>query len=497
MGLALVGLSVATGAATPDAEKPIHELAERLVLYDGKGGASCSHFLANVLPWQKRGGDWIDAQGQVGGSAAVAVATPGATSTSWDVTAYARAKASARKQYLAFFMRPVSGEGYAVFRSREAAQVADWPILALQYSDGSRKLLKPEADMTIDCSTFTSQGHLDKLLVSAKHNALLQFKLPAPAPAATLARAQLILFGAGAGGSAVVIGAFEPLFPSFPAAPVLPGLASRYEQDRGIERDTNVLFAAGFEKSGSLRTGWSRDSSGEMDLVTEDRAHKFVALSGAALRVTVKRGSNLGADLRLNLRDLGTEPEEIYFRYYLRLGEDWNPQIADGKMPGLAGTYGKSGWGGRAADGSDGWSLRGSFMRGYEPDHPFHGLTQMGTYAYHADMQGTYGDFWQWPGALLQRNRWYCIEQHLRLNKPGVNDGLLRVWVDGRQVIEKAKIRLRNTPDLRIETVWFNVYHGGTEVSPQDQHLYIDNVVVARSYIGPLGGSPSVPAPSK
>ena len=136
-------------------------------------------------------------------------------------------------------------------------------------------------------------------------------------------------------------------------------------------------------------------------------------------------------------------------------------------------------------------------MRGFETDHPLHGLTQMGTYAYHADMQSTYGDIWQWPGALLQRNRWYCIEQHLRLNKPGLNDGLLQVWVDGKLVMDKANIRLRNTPNLRIETVWLNVYHGGSEVSPQDQHLYIDNVVVARSYIGPLGGTVTPIAPSK
>lgn len=33
---------------------------------------------------------------------------------------------------------------------------------------------------------------------------------------------------------------------------------------------------------------------------------------------------------------------------------------------------------------------------------------------------------------------------------------------------------------------WMNVYHGGTTPSPSDQHLFIDNVVVARKYIGPM-----------
>ena len=42
---------------------------------------------------------------------------------------------------------------------------------------------------------------------------------------------------------------------------------------------------------------------------------------------------------------LGEEQEEIYFRYYIRLADDWDPRRG-GKMPGIAGTYGRAGWGG-------------------------------------------------------------------------------------------------------------------------------------------------------
>ena len=34
-----------------------------------------------------------------------------------------------------------------------------------------------------------------------------------------------------------------------------------------------------------------------------------------------------------------------------------------------------------------------------------------------------------------------------------------------------------------------NVYHGGTRPSPCDRHLYIDNVVIAEKYIGPMRSS--------
>ena len=99
-----------------------------------------------------------------------------------------------------------------------------------------------------------------------------------------------------------------------------------------------------------------------------------------------------------------------------------------------------------------------------------------------------YGDIWVWQRGyrgFLEKNRWYCIEQQVKLNQPERNDGLLRAWVDGRLAFEKTDIRFRTVATLKIEQVWMNVYHGGTKPSPYDQHLYIDNVVVARKYIGP------------
>lgn len=115
------------------------------------------------------------------------------------------------------------------------------------------------------------------------------------------------------------------------------------------------------------------------------------------------------------------------------------------------------------------------------------GLTQLATYAYFMDMPAINGEHWIWSGALLQRNRWYCIEQQVQLNHPGRADGHMRAWVDGRLVLDRSSVRFRDMSSLRIETAWFNVFHGGTAVSPHDQHLYVDNVVLARRYIGPVG----------
>ncbi len=467
----------------------MRELSERRGLYEGDNGTSCSSFLGGVLPWERPGGDWRDARGKRFGDQAYADTAPGPYGATFDVTALVRKWAEAGVRKGTFSLRAVSaGSGYASFHSREAKSPADWPLLVLELAGGSRQMLKPSADTHIDCSTYGSLGRSDKLQVMGNVAAVLEFRLPRAISPGSVVRAQLVLSSAAPpGGGAMRIGVFETAVPSFPESPLQHGLAKDYPGDKGIERHTDVVFAAGFDEWRDWRSRWARGSAGEASAVSEDWPNRFEPLGNKALSVNMKKGSNYGVDLRLYLKELGGEPDELFFRYYVRLGDDWDPQVDGGKLPGLAGTYGKAGWGGRRSDGTNGWSLRGAFLSAFSSDHPMHGLTQLVTYAYHADMKTDYGDHWTWPGAVLQRNRWYCIEQQVRLNRPNAADGLFRVWVDGRLVMERQNVRLRTVEQVRIETVWLNVYHGGTAPSPYDQHVYFDNVVVARRYIGPMG----------
>ncbi len=102
-------------------------------------------------------------------------------------------------------------------------------------------------------------------------------------------------------------------------------------------------------------------------------------------------------------------------------------------------------------------------------------------------MRGKYGDNWVWDGSGfpgLANNRWYCIEQYVKMNTPGKNDGVLRGWVDDNLVFEKTDVRMRDVDKLKIETVWINVYHGGTWTARNDQHLFIDDVTIGPTRIG-------------
>jgi hypothetical protein len=245
----------------------------------------------------------------------------------------------------------------------------------------------------------------------------------------------------------------------------------------------DIVFYCDFESDKWYEQFGMRSRPERVEIVSSDSARKFEPLAGRAMRIKVDRGGHYGTSIMCRFKDqIGEEPQEIYFRYYLRLADDWNP-VGGGKLPGISGTYGRAGWGGRPSDGRNGWSARGLFRR------QLGGKTPIGYYCYHADMKGRYGSDWIWDTekrGYLENNRWYCIEQYVKMNTPGKNDGILRGWVDGQPAFEKTDVRMRDVDTLRIEAVWLNVYLGGSWVAKSDHHLYIDDVVIANHYVGPI-----------
>ncbi len=238
----------------------------------------------------------------------------------------------------------------------------------------------------------------------------------------------------------------------------------------------DLIFSCGFESVEWYREWGMEHPARNTDVVAEDRDLKFEPLEGKALRIKVNDNDHYGTSFQYRFQEqLGKEPEEIYFQYSLRFANDWNPKRG-GKLPGIAGTYGKAGWGGRKVNGRDGWSARGLFS-GQK-----NGRTPIGYYCYHADMQGRYGSHWVWEIedlGYLANNRWYRIKQYAKMNTPGKNDGILRGWVDGKLAFENTDIRMRDVDALKIETVWINVYLGGTWSAESEHHLYIDNVTIS------------------
>ncbi len=281
--------------------------------------------------------------------------------------------------------------------------------------------------------------------------------------------------------------AVVPLFTGSAVAQQYAATASSAQLGKSLAGRDDVLLACDFEDELWWQAWGSKKQPQNTDLV--EGAGAFGG-QGKSLRVTVPRGEHTGTTFSYRFRERqGAEPEEIYFRYYLQLDPDWRQATSGGKLPGISGTYGRAGWGGRPVHGNDGWSARGLFVSKNGGTS-----TTIGFYCYHADMRGKYGDNFRFKPAL-EHGRWYCIEQYCKLNTPapqgerGKNDGILRGWIDGNLAFEKTDIRFRDTDMLKIQDVWVNVYHGGeTPVPKEDIHLYLDNMVIAKKPIGVIAG---------
>ncbi|MBR9698842.1 hypothetical protein GOV09_00090 [Candidatus Woesearchaeota archaeon] len=37
---------------------------------------------------------------------------------------------------------------------------------------------------------------------------------------------------------------------------------------------------------------------------------------------------------------------------------------------------------------------------------------------------------------------------------------------------------------MKIEQLWFNIYHGGVSPASEDYGLFVDNIVLSKSYVG-------------
>ena len=151
----------------------------------------------------------------------------------------------------------------------------------------------------------------------------------------------------------------------------------------------------------------------------------------------------------------GAQPDAAELRYTVRVepGFDF---AKGGKLPGLVGG-GENAVGGRRADGYNGWSARVMWGR----DGILH------QYVYHPDQPRRFGerfDWWRPDGtrARLIPGAEHQLRTEVRLNTPGRNDGRIRSWLDGVQVLDRAGLRFRDTHRLAIDHLYISTFHGGS-----------------------------------
>lgn len=90
------------------------------------------------------------------------------------------------------------------------------------------------------------------------------------------------------------------------------------------------------------------------------------------------------------------------------------------------------------------------------------------------------------PADKVRLGQWHCVEYYARLSDPGLENGCLRLWVNGKLVSELDGLPL---VDEKHGGILFDhwmlgpYFHGG---SHKEQCNYLDSLVVATSYVGTL-----------
>ena len=469
------------------------------LLYDGEGGVTRSYFNREAaLAWKNQHGDWRDAAGMDQGEIPIATVTVPDQNAQQVVEIDLGAALADGPDWLweGVLLRVPDGEanGIAAFHSREATDETLRPKLVLGDAAGRTVTLEPAADVHVDGSTSSGLGTSSTFRVSGDLNAMLRFEPPGPEIVPTSAK--LVLTTTDAQYGACTVGAYYLAARAPEYLPASTGLAADYPLDDGIENHPDVFMATGFS-SGESCEGWTSCTHADTPSpITTDEPpeHGFRPLDGPAFRVDYEPGDLGGGSQVYDFVAAGHgEQDDVYFRYYLRFSLDWIPIVDGGKMPGISGDNSLCGNGGSPSDGKCGWTLRGSFSEAMSDDNPMFPRIVLGTYAYHGLMEDSYGDPWRWQthglGAVEQA-RWVCVEQHVRVNTPGVSDGVLEVWIDDHPAYAKTDVFLRDVPpysiegDLGVRKIWSNHYHGGTSPTTVPLTLYMDNVVIAKSRIG-------------
>lgn len=510
------------------------------------------------LPWIHLGGDWRDKNFVLQGTIPWATATVRNNATeqkvTFDVTALITNQLGNSSQKIpnrGWIVQSGSGSTIGTYYTKEATDSTKRPVLRVVTTTGSIDIPVSD-DIGLFASSFVPNGAQTSQSISSGSYMALWFDLRSISGTVTSASLTLTTTNVQYGGASSQLNLFPvDLTKTFAPIPLQSGIASKYKDDIGLEKDPNVLFMERYQDTNLQGRGWAVDSGLQKFTVavgdTDPADPSYVPLAPGvkAYKMTVPTGAFGGDFGRWPFwSNLGYEPEEIYIRTYARMSnsfdsmggkfpfgfdgtyadyQDWNRNPATGRMLTRPDAPDKAGNGGGTSNGMNGWSARGGYYaqdcdsgsRCLTPDDPQtnplyrSGYRRLDYYAYWADQPELKGSIFLWDkGALglVQKNKWFAIDQYTKLNTvnadgSGNKDGILRVWIDGRLAYENTQFRVRHWPgnpagakNIKVYAVWLNFYNGGLDPANSPLVAYLSNTVVSKSFIGPsnLYGAPAI-----
>lgn len=281
------------------------------------------------------------------------------------------------------------------------------------------------------------------------------------------------------------------------------GIASRYPGDVGIANDPDVIFADDFESyesAADLDDRWDNYYQANRTRIATEPANVFAGSKSLEFTQPQQAGELSNAVQKV----LDEELDVLYLRFHSKFASSFDVTGSSHNGGGISAHYYVNGNAtpGVPANGTNKFLIEFECWRGQASDESPGALN---VYVYHPEQRDDYGDHFFPTGVVLpnssvpfdfgpsfvsrpdvtpELDRWYAYEVMLKANTPGMRDGRITIWLDGAVIGDFPNLRLRDVPTLKIDR--FNLsLHAGSNPSGETKKWY-DNVVAAKSYIGPL-----------
>lgn len=282
------------------------------------------------------------------------------------------------------------------------------------------------------------------------------------------------------------------------------GIAARYPGDVGIASDPDVIFADDFEsykQTSDLQTKWTYYYQTQDVALTTTAADVYAGKQ--AVEFTIPQQT---AELSDALdKDISPEQNIVFLRYYGKIMAPFDVVGSSHNGSGISAHYfgpNNQATPGVPADGTNKYLVNLEMWRG-DTSTPSPG--DLNTYVYWPEQRSNYGDhffpngdvmpntsikddfgpnFVSRPNVIPSLDQWHCYELMVRANTPGLRDGRIAGWLDGKLVMDFMNLRLRDVASLTMNRIQISLH---TKSNPNGvAKKWVDDVVAATSYIGPL-----------
>ncbi|MDO8349361.1 MAG: hypothetical protein Q7T30_03930 [Planctomycetota bacterium] len=267
------------------------------------------------------------------------------------------------------------------------------------------------------------------------------------------------------------------------------GLAARFPGDAGIRSAPEVIFADDFEH-GRIGEGWDEVGNKEGRVLSLTDPGADAGLGRRCLRVEAHLGKDTGGGLTRWFEPADT----VFIRFYTRFdgGCDYVHHFVTLRANrGLKGGDKWSGFGGAGLkpEGSE------RFSTAIEPWGNWGRFPAPGRWNFYSYWHGMevsrdgkyWGNSYGVPDApVIPKDRWICVEFMLRHNTPGKTDGEQAFWIDGRLQGHWKGFEWRTTAGLRANALTLESYITDRWTKNPTNVVSFDQVVAARSYVGPM-----------